>query len=161
MSNYTRTDPVELFFRHVDKTDNCWLWVGAKTKNGYGKLGRDLKTISAHRYSFEIHNGAIPDGMLVCHQCDVRSCVNPHHLFLGTHKDNYIDCVNKGRFVTNTAAFNIRNKNRTECKNGHKWEKENIYISPKGHRSCRSCTAVSEEKRKLRRRAQNAKIFRI
>lgn len=73
---------------------DCWYWRGSLTDLGYGVYGRSK---TAHRLSWEIHNGKIPDGLHVLHRCDVRSCVNPRHLFLGTHQDNMKDMVAKGR----------------------------------------------------------------
>jgi hypothetical protein len=72
-----------------------------KTSMGYVKVKRSLrgkKFYSAHRYIFSLENGDIPDGLLVCHKCDVRTCINPDHLFLGTHKDNTKDMIDKGRY---------------------------------------------------------------
>jgi hypothetical protein len=77
----------------------CWLFIGSLGSNGYGKLKgvRARTTIMAHRYSWEAHNGPIPRGLFVLHRCDQPSCVNPDHLFLGTHVDNMTDMVKKGR----------------------------------------------------------------
>jgi hypothetical protein len=86
------------FFDKVEKTDYCWNFVGA-CRSGYGSIRVGGKLVSAHRLSYEIHFGIIPVGMLVCHKCDNRRCVNPDHLFLGTQRDNMQDCINKKRFV--------------------------------------------------------------
>ena len=89
---------MQKFFDKVNKTEDCWLWKAA-TRNGYGTMKFEGRTVDAHRISYILHFGLIPEGMLVCHKCDVPLCVNPKHLFLGTYKDNMQDCIAKGRFV--------------------------------------------------------------
>jgi hypothetical protein len=91
--------PQERFEQHVSRVpeSGCWIWTASLNRNGYGKAKVDGKDITAHRWSWMLHNGAIPDGLHVCHTCDVRACVNPAHLWLGTHKDNNDDKIRKGR----------------------------------------------------------------
>lgn len=84
------------FMKKVSKQpDGCWLWTGANNyKYGHFKLNNE---IYAHRASFILHGNEIPKDMLVLHKCDVPLCVNPNHLFLGTHAENMQDKVNKNR----------------------------------------------------------------
>lgn len=101
---YVRESLSERFWKKVDKrsADDCWNWTAYRDKDGYGHIRLDNSKHSdapSHRVSYELANGTIPDGMFVCHSCDNPSCVNPNHLFLGTHIDNMRDCVTKGRKV--------------------------------------------------------------
>jgi len=90
---------VERFWSKVKKTDRCWLWT-ASTTRGYGQFVNNGIQGQAHRFSFRLHKGEIPEGKSVCHSCDVRNCVNPEHLWLGTATDNMRDAVKKGRIAT-------------------------------------------------------------
>lgn len=85
------------FWSYVQKTDTCWLWVGAVDRLGYGSITVGSKFKLVHRMSYELNVGPIPDRLLVCHSCDVRNCVNPEHLWLGTHSENTRDMISKGR----------------------------------------------------------------
>lgn len=99
--------PEERFWSKVHKTDRCWLWT-ASTKNGYGNFYlAPGQWVYAHRFSYELHYGPIPDDQLVCHSCDTyypigdisyRLCVRPDHFFLGSHADNSLDMSRKRRY---------------------------------------------------------------
>jgi hypothetical protein len=101
-NQYSGLSVEERFWQKVDKkTDNgCWLWIGGHSSNGYGSFtGNNHKPVKAHRFSWILYYGEIPDGLLVCHHCDVKFCVNPKHLFLGIDQDNSDDMMKKGRGV--------------------------------------------------------------
>lgn len=85
------------FWNRTDRTGDCWLWTGPVMKNGYGQTARHYRRILTHRYAYELAHGPIPEGMCVCHTCDIRRCINPNHLFLGTVADNNRDMRAKGR----------------------------------------------------------------
>lgn len=82
----------------TEPNSGCWLWVGGYDGEGYGMFWVVEKMVKAHRVSWRLHNGVIRDNLFVLHKCDVKCCVNPAHLFLGTQKDNVEDSIRKGRF---------------------------------------------------------------
>jgi len=97
--HHSRQEVNKRFWDKVDKRgpDECWEWNGAKCSSGYGIIRIENRALSAHRVSYEIHYGPIPDGMHVLHICDRPPCCNPAHFFLGTHQDNMDDRVKKNR----------------------------------------------------------------
>jgi hypothetical protein len=100
--NTTCEKPIEeRFWKKVQKCspDECWNWFGAKKEFGYGIIRYEKSIVRAHRVSYEMTYGKIPDGMYVLHRCDNPPCVNPAHLFLGTHQDNMNDMCDKGRIA--------------------------------------------------------------
>jgi len=92
-----RTPLEERFWPKVDKTGDCWLWTGWRNDEGYGYIRDVGRIVRAHRASYELTQGAIPEGMMVLHKCDNPPCVRPDHLRLGTNGDNMIDMYSKGR----------------------------------------------------------------
>lgn len=92
------------FWEKVKKGEGCWEWIGAKNPAGYGVLGSSKSeggVFSAHRFSYLLHKGVIPDKLWVLHSCDNPSCVNPYHLRVGDQSDNVMDAVERGRHVDN------------------------------------------------------------
>lgn len=93
----TEIDVVRFYDKFIPEPNTgCWLWIAATDSSGYGRIWWGTRVDGANRVSWRIHRGEIPRGMFVCHRCDVKSCVNPDHLFLGTNSDNIRDYIAKG-----------------------------------------------------------------
>jgi HNH endonuclease len=92
-----RVPVADRFWSKVRKSDACWEWTAARHPFGYGLLQIEGRSIGAHRVSYALHYGLVPDGIFVLHRCDNPACVRPDHLFLGTHADNMRDKTEKGR----------------------------------------------------------------
>ena len=127
----------ERFWKFVDKTDTCWLWTGYKLV-GYGRfnaaVSRKAKTknSSAHRWSYELANGPILNGLQLDHLCRTPACVRPDHLEPVTHLENQ-----RRRALTITS-----------CPQGHPYNEANTYVRHDGHRQCRACAAAAQRLRR-------------
>lgn len=122
----------------------CWEWGAQLNVSGYGVVKIGGNPQMAHRVSYKFFHGDIPDGMSVCHKCDNPVCINPKHLFLGTHQDNMDDMYKKGRH--GGAKISLAHKSKMFCKNGHEYTDENTRIRPNGHRVCRACSRKNDKK---------------
>jgi len=123
----------------------CWIWMAAVQSKGYGSCHiKGAKESLAHRISWTVYRGFIPSGMCVLHRCDVPSCVNPDHLFLGTKHDNSQDMVGKGRHGNQKVA---------QCPQGHQYTNTNTIIDSYGRRRCRICIREQTRRRYERKKA--------
>ncbi len=128
----SKSTPEDRFWAKVRKSDGCWLWSRPGWADGYGQTTFKHQRWFAHRLSYTLAVGPIPDGLFVCHHCDVRLCVRPDHLFLGTQTDNLRDASRKGR---------MRTQKITHCPKGHAYTPENTYNCPGKYpqRRCLTC----------------------
>lgn len=141
---------LERFMKFVipEPNSGCWLWAGATYSRGYGQFwaSPERGNVRSHRWIYEQAVGPVIAGLFVCHKCDVPSCVNPAHLFLGTNSDNVQDCIRKGR---EKGAGNRPVKKH--CPVGHEYTEKNTFMDyRKGRRRpsirCRACMATRARK---------------
>lgn len=137
----------ERFWARVDKTDYCWNWIRPRPRDGYGAILWHGEPKLAHRVSYEIAHGAIPDGMTIDHLCRNRGCVNPEHLEPVSNRENVL----RGRGPT---AVNSR---KTHCVNGHPLSGDNLRPRSDGGRRCRECQREIDVRRRPFRRIGGVK----
>lgn len=145
---------IDRFMEKVRKNEGgCWIWIGSLSNKGYGQLGvgrRDEGLVTAHRWSYEHFIGPIPDGLWVLHHCDVKACVNPEHLYVGTLEDNMRDVVERGR---------SKKIPPTACKNGHEYVQGSWTWRPSSdgryqYRACKECHRQSQLRYMRRKRGK-------
>jgi hypothetical protein len=128
------------------KRDDCWIWRGAKTTNGYGQVWDGKRNKLAHRHALELDFGRpLGPGKFACHFCDTPACVHPSHLFEGTRSDNMLDCVAKGRLKPH-------NERKTHCPKGHEYDGYRARAKYP-YRYCKACDLEVKRESKRRNRA--------
>jgi hypothetical protein len=109
-----------------EPNSGCWLWLGHVDRNGYGLIVVDWKRVYAHRLSFSLHKGPIPDGAGVLHHCDMPPCINPEHLYAGTPADNARDRVIRKRTCAGSknAMSKLNERSVIKIRNGGRTDEE-------------------------------------
>jgi hypothetical protein len=119
-----------------EPNSGCWIWIGAISNNGYARVRTGGRTISGHRLAYESIYGPMI-GSDACHKCDVRCCVNPDHVFMGSRSDNMRDCSNKGRI----RGINVAGLSGEQCPSS-KLTRSEVDIIRSDSRSARSLAKV-------------------
>ena len=131
---------VDGFWAKTRMTNSCWNWLGAINPKGYGEYYNDKKVVKAHRYSYELFEGKIPNGLQIDHLCRNRKCVNPNHLQIVTNKEN----------VLRGNGISAKNSKKTHCPKGHELTPENTYCY-RNTRSCKKCRCEIGKKSRLKK----------
>lgn len=145
--------------KYTIAASGCWEWLSAQQPRGYGFFTMYKKERGhtncelAHRASWMLHNGPIPEGQFVCHRCDNPSCVNPAHLFIGSAQDNVSDMIQKGRDRL------IGRPRVSHCAHGHELIGANLLASRTGKRACRACYQCRDRDAKARQRGANKDAY--
>lgn len=151
--SYKAMSAEERVWRHIEKTDGCWHWRGAKFKNGYGRIktvivGQPTVNHLVHRLAYESMRGPVPAGLVLDHLCRNRACVNPAHLEAVSHRVNIL------RSPTSCSAVNAR---KTHCPKGHPLAGDNLTPEhlKSGGRCCKTCR---NDRQRIRNRMLRARM---
>jgi hypothetical protein len=135
MSAFNETMEPKLLAKRLVMPSGCWQWTCAISTHGYGVTNFERKQLRAHQAAYRVWRGEVPEGMQIDHLCRNRACFNPEHLEAVTPREN----TRRGAAV------------KTACPSGHPYDATNTYLTPKGHRDCRTCR--NEAGRRARRTA--------
>jgi hypothetical protein len=116
----TEKDKTRFWKNVVKLASGCWEWTGNREAKGYGRFGAENKMHKAHRFSYELHYGPIPEGKMIIHSCDNPPCINPDHISAGTCKDNSDDMISRNRAVHNRGTKPHYKKHPEEIQRGER-----------------------------------------